>query len=160
MHAHTSETPRRRTSRALPFALFLLGAAASPLSAQLPPMRTTLEGVYTNAQADEGFKTYEAVCSKCHGTGTGPAFKGASFLTKWSNQSLYRLWEYMSTRMPYGAPGTLSKDQYLGMLAWILRENGYPAGETPLPDAELNGIVYEIGQITLVPVPKKVETEK
>ncbi|MSR35818.1 MAG: cytochrome c [Gemmatimonadetes bacterium] len=153
MHAHTRDTQPRRTLHAWLFAL-LFATSASPLAAQLPPLRTTLDGVFTNEQADAGAKTYEAICSKCHGTGTGPAFKGGSFLTKWSNQSLYRLWEYMSTRMPYGAPGTLTTEQYLGMLAWILRENGYPAGTTPLPNAELNGILYEIGQINLVPVPK------
>ncbi len=152
MHAHNSDTPRRRISRALPFALLLLAASASPAAAQLPAMRSTMDGVYTNAQADLGEQTYAAICSTCHAGGA--PLKGPSFLAKWSDQSLYRLWEYMSTRMPYTAPGTLSSEQYLGLLAWILRENGYPAGETPLPDANLGGIFYEIGQINLVSVTK------
>ena len=136
----------RRPTRALPLALLLAAVVATPAAAQAT--RTTMDGVYTNEQADAGAKTYEAICSKCHATGA--ALTGPGFLNKWSDQSLYRLWEYMSTRMPYGAPGTLEPDQYLGMLAWILRQNGYPAGDTPLPTDNLNGIYYAIGQIQMI----------
>ena len=144
MHAQRHVTLRRLALRALPIALLL---AASPVAAQLPATRSTLDGVYTDAQADAGAETYAKICSNCHATGA--SLKGPSFLNKWADQSLYRLWEYLSTRMPYGAPGTLSSEQYLGMLAWILRENGYPAGDTPLPDGNVNGIFYEIGYINL-----------
>ena len=152
MHAQTRPfaAPRRRTSRAL-FLGLLLAASASPVAAQLAEPRTTLDGVYTLEQAEQGAQTYANICSKCHSTGA--SLKGPQFLAKWSNQSLYRLWEYLSTRMPYGAPGTLTGDEYLGMLAWILRENGYPAGETPLPNENMNGVYFQIGQISLVPPP-------
>jgi mono/diheme cytochrome c family protein len=149
-----SDAPRRRAHRVLPFALLLAAAAAAPVAAQ---ERTTMDGVYTNEQADLGAKTYEAVCSKCHATGA--ALTGPGFLNKWSDQSLYRLWEYMSSRMPYGAPGTLEPDQYLGMLAWILRQNGYPAGDTPLPSDNMNGIYYAIGQIQMVKPGTKTPTK-
>ena len=149
MPAHRSAS-HRRTFTALSLAL-LLAAAVSPAASQ--ELRSTLDGVYTNEQADEGAKTFAAICTRCHTEGT--PLEGPSFLAKWTNRSLYQLWEYMSTRMPYGAPGTLSSEEYLGMLAWILRENGYPAGDTPLPDANLGGIFYEIGQINLVPPPDR-----
>ena len=136
----------RRTLAVLPAALLLLAVWAAPAAAQAT--RTTMDGVYTTEQADLGAKTYEAVCAKCHATGA--ALTGPGFLNKWSDQSLYRLWEYMSTRMPYGAPGTLTPEEYLGMLAWILRQNGYPAGTTPLPSENLNGVYYAIGQIQMV----------
>jgi hypothetical protein len=153
MRAPTFELPRRSTFGFLSLALALAAAAASPAAAQDGSTRTTLDGVYTLEQAELGAKTYEAICSKCHATGA--ALKGPGFLRKWSNQSLYRLWEYMSTRMPYGAPGTLQPEQYLGMLAWILQQNGFPAGDTPLPDDNLNGVYYAIGQINMVdPAPK------
>jgi hypothetical protein len=142
----TTALPSRSTRGVLPLALLLAAATAAPAAAQAT--RTTMDGVYTNEQADLGGKTYEAICSKCHATGA--ALTGPGFLNKWSDQSLYRLWEYMSTRMPYGAPGTLTPEEYLGMLAWILRQNGYPAGDTPLPSDNLNGIFYAIGQIQMV----------
>jgi mono/diheme cytochrome c family protein len=146
MRVPTSDSTRRRTHSVLPLALFLAAVVAAPLSAQAT--RTTMDGVYTNEQADLGGKTYEAICSKCHATGA--ALTGPGFLNKWSDQSLYRLWEYMSSRMPYGAPGTLTPEEYLGMLAWILRQNGYPAGDTPLPTENLNGVYYAIGQIQMI----------
>lgn len=151
MHPQASPTPLRRLLVALPVAALAMAAAASPASAQDGGVRTTMDGVYTVEQAELGAKTYEAICARCHATGA--SLKGRGFLEKWSNQSLYRLWEYMSTRMPYGAPGSLSTEEYLGMLAWILQQNGYPAGDKPLPDTNLNGIFYEIGQINLVPNP-------
>ena len=150
MHAHPPGAARRWTYRAL-FLSLTLAAFPVPAAAQLPGARTTMDGVYTDEQADAGAKTYEAICSTCHGTGL--PLKGPSFLKKWSDQSLYRLWEYMSTRMPYGAPGTLAGEEYLGMLAWVLRENGYPAGDTPLPDTNANGIYFEIAPIFLAPRP-------
>ena len=153
MHAYTTDTPRRRTLRSLPLALFF-AAVAAPASAQLAEPRSTLDGVYTNEEADLGAQVYQDICVKCHATGA--ALSGPGFLNKWSNQSLYRLWEYMSSRMPYGAPGTLAPEQYLGLLAWILRENGYPVGATPLPTENMNGVYFQIGQIQLdrIPAPK------
>ena len=146
MRVPTSRIQLRRSCRAFGLGLLLAAATAVPASAQAT--RTTMDGVYTNEQADQGAKTYEAICAKCHATGA--SLTGPGFLNKWSDQSLYRLWEYLSTRMPYGAPGTLTPEEYLGMLAWILRQNGYPAGETPLPSENLNGVYYAIGQIQMV----------
>jgi len=35
--------------------------------------------------------------------------------------------------MPYGQPATLSREQYIDIVAYILMVNGYPAGTQPLP---------------------------
>ena len=35
--------------------------------------------------------------------------------------------------MPYGQPATLSKQEYIDIIAYILMMNGYPAGAQPLP---------------------------
>src|SRR5688572_25541349 len=64
MHASHTDTPRRRAFRALPLVL-LLAAVASPAGAQLAEPRSTLDGVYTNEQADLGAQVYQDVCSKC-----------------------------------------------------------------------------------------------
>jgi hypothetical protein len=44
--------------------------------------------------------------------------------------------------MPYGNPGSLTPEQYAEALAYILRENAYPSGTTPLPS-----IGYEVANI-------------
>ena len=38
----------------------------------------------------------------------------------------------MTTQMPMNAPASLSHEQYLAILAYILKQNGYPAGSKPL----------------------------
>jgi hypothetical protein len=40
--------------------------------------------------------------------------------------------------MPQDDPGSLTADQYDGAVAYILQQNGYPAGTIPLSDATPN----------------------
>jgi hypothetical protein len=35
--------------------------------------------------------------------------------------------------MPYGKPATLSKQEYIDIIAYLLMMNGHPAGAQPLP---------------------------
>jgi hypothetical protein len=38
----------------------------------------------------------------------------------------------IATQMPFTAPGSLKPDQVLAVLAYILQQNKYPAGESAL----------------------------
>ena len=51
-----------------------------------------------------------------------PALVGANTLTKYENAQA--LFNFISTRMPYQAPGTLSRDEYWQLVAFLLRERG------------------------------------
>jgi len=114
------------------FALFLSMGFAQPLAAQDPfEIRSVMDGVYTDAQAEEGEKTFQAVCSNCHNAAN--PLSGRNFLVRWTERPMYQIWEYMTTRMPYGAPGSLEAEEYAGVLAYILKLNSYPAGDTPMP---------------------------
>ena len=42
------------------------------------------------------------------------------------------LFYIIRTLMPYGQPATLSKQEYIEIIAYILMVNGYPAGAQPL----------------------------
>ena len=42
--------------------------------------------------------------------------------------------------MPPDDPGKLSEADYLGLVSYILQNNGYPAGSTPLDASALSGI--------------------
>ncbi len=42
------------------------------------------------------------------------------------------LFERIRTTMPLNNPGVLSRDQYADILAFVLKSNGYPAGEREL----------------------------
>ena len=51
----------------------------------------------------------------------------------------------VSVTMPDGDPGSLSPDEFASVLAFVLRETGYPAGDEELPAdaAALEGIRIE-----------------
>ncbi|MBY0492530.1 MAG: c-type cytochrome [Gemmatimonadaceae bacterium] len=86
-------------------------------------------GVYTEEQAAAGQAVFTKTCSECHETKdvTGPDFR-----TKWKGRPVFALFEQIRTTMPDGNPGTLTREQYLSTVAYILKLNGMPAGTTPL----------------------------
>jgi mono/diheme cytochrome c family protein len=101
-------------------------------------------GVYTSAQADAGGKIYVAQCSMCHGAklegGAGPQLAGNDFMTKWSGQTAADIHDIVSTQMPLTSPGSLKPDEDLAVVAYILQQNKYPAGDTALTAATLKSV--------------------
>jgi mono/diheme cytochrome c family protein len=83
------------------------------------------------AQVASGSKAYAQNCSSCHGAalggGAGPALTGASFKTATTGgpATVGGLFSYLTKAMPLTAPGSLSHDQYVAILAFILSKNGY-----------------------------------
>jgi S-disulfanyl-L-cysteine oxidoreductase SoxD len=108
-------------------------------------------GYYTTAQATAGQAVFDQTCSICHGEHlegkAGPALAGEQFLSvsQFQNLTAEFLYKFMSKQMPANAPGSLSKTQYLDVLAYILEVNGYPAGSRQLTadDQTLNQIKIE-----------------
>lgn len=111
-------------------------------------------GDYTKEQAQAGAQIYSATCSVCHGSrlqgGAAPALKGTVFAQTLNATYLTtsKLFQAISTRMPASNPGSLSKEQYTQVLAFILAENGYPSGNMPLDTAHL-------GDVALLPYPNQ-----
>jgi mono/diheme cytochrome c family protein len=92
-------------------------------------MRSTQEGVFTEAQAAEGKQLFAMACQNCH---TLLAHTGPPFRNKWFGQSLGDLFAYLRESMPKADPGSLSDDEYLIALAYLMKINGMPVGTTPL----------------------------
>ena len=94
---------------------------------------------YSEEQALEGRDLYNEHCASCHGAaleGQGSLpLSGATFRARWADDrhSVDDLFYIIRTLMPYGQPATLSKQEYLDIIAYILMVNGYPAGAQPLP---------------------------
>ncbi len=103
------------------------GQTGAP-SAQTP--RTAMQGVYTAAQAERGNTAYQTSCSACHNT---QEFTGAGFQATWGAGPVGDIHQFISEMMPLHAPGSLPDQQYSDIVAYILRQNGYPAGQTELP---------------------------
>jgi mono/diheme cytochrome c family protein len=109
--------------------------------------RTTRAGVYTAAQAARGAETYMYVCKSCH---TPVSHTGATFATWWKGKTLSDLYQFVSTKMPKNDPGGLDPQQYADVVAYLLRMNRMPAGDTELPpDANaLTGIRIDVAAPT------------
>ena len=126
-------------------ALVAAGAAWSGTAAQ---ERTVWDGVFTEEQATRGMASYEQECSQCHledllGDGIAPALIGAPFHFRWSDLSVGDMLVAIRTTMPQGAPASLSPRAYADIVAYMLKVNDFPAGDTELPTRveDLEGII-------------------
>jgi cytochrome c5 len=126
--------------------LTLLGLTAAPASGTAPEV-TVRDGVYSTAQAAGGKALYSAQCSLCHrdsltgGINESPPLKGPRFLSDWDGMALRALYGRILSTMPKADPGSLSEEETLSLVAYLLQENGYPPGERPLASpAVLDGI--------------------
>lgn len=104
-------------------------------------------GWYTAEQAQRGQRVYEANCAVCHhasllGEQYAPALKGPSFLRRWAGQSVGDLYTFVHDRMPLGMPGSLTDQQYIDVVAYILSHNELPPGGEELPPSvdQLSGL--------------------
>src|SRR5436190_4328294 len=106
--------------------------------------RTVADKVYAAAQAARGAAAYEAACAGCHradlGGGTGPALKQQRFARQFAGKDLRTLFTKVATTMPRNAPGSLGDNVALDLIAYLLRENGFPAGSEELTADALDGI--------------------
>lgn len=104
--------------------------------------KTTAEGVYTEGQASRGGEAYRAYCRSCHGDDLqggpvqdlddpAPALKRPAWGV--SRQTVGAVYNYMVENMPYDAPGGLEEKTYVDLIAYLLHENGHPAGAIELP---------------------------
>ncbi len=107
--------------------------AAHPAAAQTSdgePL-TTLDGVYTEEQAERGAEVIEQVCRECH---EDEEFVGA-FIRSWAGASVAALYDDIYSLMPEDQPGSLPPQQYADVIAYILQLNGLPPGDVELATA-------------------------
>jgi len=117
------------------FLLFLCATAAAQTS--------TREGVYTEQQAVAGGALYLRSCVECHGITlaggeAGPALVGGAFWQQWQNQSLAAFYQITASTMPVNNPNGFTPEQYADLVAFMLQQNGLPAGEENLSSVAEN----------------------
>jgi S-disulfanyl-L-cysteine oxidoreductase SoxD len=98
---------------------------------------SVLDGIYTGAQAARGAAAHAQYCAACHGASLGglgeaPALSGALFISDFNGLTVGELFDRIRTTMPLNNPAALSRDQYADILSFILKSNGYPAGQKDL----------------------------
>src|SRR5439155_7591300 len=111
------------------------------------------------AQAMRGQAVYKAVCSGCHGNAlegmSAPALTGNRFIERWREGRLDGIYNFIRQRMPLGrAPDAkpIPDSDYLDILTYILKANGYRTGSSELT-ADLLGNVMFVGKDGPQPVP-------
>jgi hypothetical protein len=129
----------------------LIGVAAA---AQQRPTQTILEGGYTEAQAERGRELFAVNCARCHEgiCPDGPPLVGPLFVERWREDHLGSLFTWAKSRMPRNAAGSLSDQTYLDTIAFLLKENEYPAGNTELSTANMSNLLI-VGKAGPRPLP-------
>jgi mono/diheme cytochrome c family protein len=103
--------------------------------------QTTLDGIYTKAQAKRGEKIYADSCASCHGDdlsggGQTPALAGREFDLDWNDLAMSDLFDRTRATMPADKPRTLTPEQTADVIAFLLQKGTFPAGQAELtPDA-------------------------
>jgi cytochrome c len=106
---------------------------ATDIHAQSPAtngQRSTKEGVYNREQWLRGRDLYAGMCAGCHQAVT---HVGPVFTVSWAGKKLSDLFGFLRERMPKNDPGSLSEQDYVDVMSYMLRLNGMPAGVEELP---------------------------
>lgn len=121
----------------------LLVTCSAVVVAQTP---MTTEGVFSKAQAQRGKNVYTKNCQGCHsnnlqGEGIEPPLIDTLFIDAWREDKLFSLYDFIATRMPKEGrstkPGSLTPQQYVDVVTYILERNGYPSGTAELTQEQL-----------------------
>lgn len=99
---------------------------------------SVLDGVFTDAQVARGKDVFVNTCAHCHGNSLeggeeAPALAGGSFVANWTGSTVGDLVERTRKSMPDGDPGSLTRQQYTDVIAFVLSSNRYPSGKAELP---------------------------
>jgi mono/diheme cytochrome c family protein len=122
--------------------LVLFGLALAPLPAVGAP------ALFTAAQAVTGAGMYGQACAGCHGADlrgiTGPALVGTEFAAAKDGYTVGLVFNNIWESTPAGAPDSLSKTEYVDIMAYIMARNGLSAGDAALTfaGASVSGVAF------------------
>jgi hypothetical protein len=112
------------------FCFTTAGVAAAQQHRASSGPKSTLSGVYSADQASRGEDLYAGMCKSCH---TTASHTGVAFQKSWDGRLLADLFGYISTKMPKNEPGSLAPEEYVDLLAYLLKLNQMPVGAAELP---------------------------
>lgn len=117
----------------------LMNPPKSPKGTTVTPPPSMKVPSYTDRQAHAGQTLFYQNCAECHGaSGEGnwaPALLVDTGNVQW--QPVYYVYSYMRAHMPAGDAGALKTDEYIDIMAFMLKMHGHPAGGAALTDKTL-----------------------
>jgi mono/diheme cytochrome c family protein len=140
------------TTRMLAGATFALATAIALASgpAEGAAQKTTNDAVYTKAQADRASEQFAKMCAECHPFSAAAKKKPKDvllgdepFVKAWDGRPLGEMVTTIVMTMPNDGSGVVSEAESLDLVAFILQQNGYPAGSQPLTKESAAGIVLK-----------------
>ena len=103
------------------------------------PQKTSLDGVYTKAQADGAKAQFDKICAECHAFTVAAKKKAEDlplgdepFFKKWEGKTIDELVSVIVLTMPNDGSAVVSEAEALNLTAYILQQNGMPAGTAAL----------------------------
>ena len=120
----------------------VLLVTASSLAMNGQGQKSVKAGVYSAAQADRGLALYKAKCASCHAPNR---FTDDLFYTSFADKPLWEMFDVISDTMPEDNPGSMKPEEYVDIMAYLLKLNGFPAGADDLPTGKdaLSAITME-----------------
>jgi polar amino acid transport system substrate-binding protein len=149
-YQHAAAAAAEGTSARWPAARLQYAVAWNANSGRLFKVADTTEHVhrkhskvpalYTADQATKGAVAYFQNCAMCHGPlldgqsagYPGPALKGADFADPSYDFHVKDIFNFVAKLMPPGTPGSLTHEQDVLIMAFLLQQNGYPPGTKEL----------------------------
>ncbi|HET9028643.1 MAG TPA: c-type cytochrome [Candidatus Aquilonibacter sp.] len=117
----------------------LYNAPKTPKGTPVTPKPSKAVPSYTADQARAGQTLFYEHCAECHGA-SGQGNYGPGLLTQDGNvqwQPVYYVFSYMRQHMPAGDAGALRQDEYIDIMAFMLKSHGHPAGNNALTNKTL-----------------------
>jgi mono/diheme cytochrome c family protein len=116
--------------------VILILALAASETGRSQSGRSVWDGVYTDAQAVRGEQVFGTSCARCHDVAD---FTGSTFLLGWEASTALDLFRVLQMTMPEDNPGSLRRQDYADVVAYVFRANEFPAGDSELP-ADVDGL--------------------
>ena len=129
---------------AQPFSL-----VAQPFRAAEGVQKTTNDGVYSKAQADGAKARFDKICAECHAFTVAAKKKPKDlplgdepFVQDWDGRALGELITTIVLTMPNDGSAVVSDPEAVDLVAYILQQNGFPAGSAPLTKEGASDVVF------------------
>src|SRR5436190_5139405 len=106
-------------------------------------------GAPAGDQQARGKAVYNDKCASCHmenlkGSTETPPLTGDMFWSNWETYSANNLVEQVRTTMPEDNPGALMRQEYVDIIAYVLKTNGVPFdGDLPMDSDALKKVTIK-----------------